>query len=270
MTRLPVGMIILLVVSALIFFGLAQRALDRMKLSDKAALLIIAGLIAGSFIDIPLWGGRFPVAVNVGGALIPLGLAIYLVATAGTGKEKARSLVGAVITALAIYGVGTLVMSGLPEPAGRFGYLDAIWLFPLVAGIVGYLSGRSRRGAFVSATLGVLLFDAGHYIWLANSGAPAARAIVGGAGAFDAVVISGIFAILLAEVVGEARERMAGGPTREGKAPSLASALRKPDLGEGNNLRDGQDEGEDKEKGSVRSLWRKRKREDKKDGGMLE
>ncbi|MCL6477531.1 MAG: DUF1614 domain-containing protein [Peptococcaceae bacterium] len=270
MTRLPVGMIILLIVSALIFFGLAQRALDRMKISDRAALLIIAGLIAGSFIDIPVWGGRFPVAVNIGGALIPLGLAIYLVVTAGTGREKARALVGAIITALAIYGVGTLVMSGLPEPAGRFGYLDAIWLFPLVAGIVGYLSGRSRRGAFVSATLGVLLFDVGHYIWLANTGAPAARIIVGGAGAFDAVVISGIFAILLAEVVGEVSERMAGGPTGEGKAPSLVSALRKPDLGEGKNLNDQRDEGEGKEKGHTGSLWRKIVRERNKDGGMLE
>jgi len=234
MTRLPAGIIILLIVSALIFFGIAQRALDRMKLSDKGALAIIAGLIIGSFIEIPILGGRFPLSVNLGGALIPLGLAIYLVSTAGTAKEKIRSLIGALVTALAIYGVGTLVMSGLPEPAGRFGFLDALWLFPLVAGIVGYLSGRSRRGAFVSAALGVLIFDIGHYVWLTTRGAAAGGAAgttaLGGAGAFDAVVISGIFAVMLAETVGEVRERMAGGPTNEGKAPSLASALRKPDI----------------------------------------
>lgn len=228
MNRLPVGMIILLIVSALIFFGLAQRALDRMKLSDKGALALIAGLIIGSFIDIPVWGGRNPVTVNVGGALIPLGLAIYLVATAGTRLEKTRALVGSVITALVIFGLGTRVMTGLPEPAGRFGFLDVMWLFPLVAGIVGYLSGRSRRGAFVSAVMGMILFDIGHYAWLLSRGAPAGRADIGGAGAFDAVVIAGIFAILLAETVGEVRERMAGGPTEEGKAPSLVSALRKP------------------------------------------
>lgn len=233
MTRLPVGMIILLVISALIFFGLAQRVLDRMKLSDKAALLLIAGLIAGSFIDIPLWRGRPPVTVNIGGALIPLGLAVYLVATAGTNRERFRSLAGALITALAIFATGTLVMNGLSEPAGRFGYIDALWLFPLVAGTVGYLSGRSRRGAFVSATLGVLLFDTGHYIWVASQGVQTAGITLGGAGAFDAVVISGIFAVLLAEVIGEIRERMAGGPSTAGKAPSLASALRKPDTEKG-------------------------------------
>lgn len=259
MTRFPTGIIILLIVSALIFFGLAQRALDRMKLSDRAALAVIAGLIIGSFIDIPLWGGRYPVTVNVGGALIPLGLAIYLVVTAGSAKEKIRSLVGAALTALVIYGVGTLVMRGLPEPAGRFGGLDALWLFPLVAGIVGYLAGRSRRGAFVSATMGLLIFDIGHYVWLASSGAPGGRADIGGAGAFDAVVISGIFAILLAETVGEIRERMAGGPTGEGKADSLVGALRKPGI-EG----DAGEDGGGKEKGFIN----KENSEEKKDGGM--
>ncbi len=237
MNRLPVGMIILLIVSALIFFGLAHRALDRMKLSDKGALAVIAGLIIGSFIDIPVWGGRNPVTVNVGGALIPLGLAIYLVATAGTRLEITRALVGSVITAAVIFGLGTRLMTGLPEPSGWFGVIDAVWLIPLVAGVVGYLSGRSRRGAFVSAVMGMILFDIGHYAWLATRGAPAGRADIGGAGAFDAVVVAGIFAILLSETVGEIRERMAGGPTEEGKAPSLVSALRKPGAGREENSR---------------------------------
>lgn len=231
MTRLPVGMILLLIVFALIFFGLAQRALDRMKLSDKGAMAVIAALIIGSFITVPVTGGRFPVTVNLGGALIPLGLAVYLIVTAGTAREKTRSVIGAFVAALAIYAAGTLLMTGLPEPAGRFGFIDALWLFPLVAGIVGYLAGRSRRGAFISATLGVIIFDLGHYIWLVSSGAPAGRADIGGAGAFDAVVISGVLAVLLAEAVGEIRERMAGGPTSGGRDPSLAGALKKPGLG---------------------------------------
>lgn len=230
MTRLPIGMIVLIIVSALIFFGLAQRALDRMKLSDKGALAVIAGLIVGSFITIPIVGGRFPVTINVGGALVPLGLAIYLLATAGTSKEWVRALFGSVVTAAAIFGIGTLIQSGTTvEPGGRYSYLDSLWMFPLVAGIVGYLAGRSRRGAFISATLGLVLFDVAHYIWLLNT-APRGRADIGGAGMFDAIVIGGIFAILLAEIIGEARERMAGGPTKKGKPPELAEALRKPDL----------------------------------------
>ena len=263
MTRLPVGMIFLLIVFALIFFGLAQRALDRMKLSDKGAMAVIAGLIIGSFITIPVTGGRLPVTVNLGGALIPLGLAVYLIATAGTAWEKTRSVIGAFVTALAIYAAGTLMMSGLPEPAGRFGFIDALWLFPLVAGIVGYLAGRSRRGAFISATLGVILFDLGHYIWLVSSGAPAGRADIGGAGAFDTVVISGVLAVLLAETVGEIRERMAGGPTVKDRDPSLAGALKKPGL-------DRESRDLEAEETAKSSRGKSGKRSEVKDGGMTD
>lgn len=264
MTRLPVGMILLLIVFALIFFGLAQRALDRMKLSDRGAMAVIAGLIIGSFITIPVVGGRLPVTVNLGGALIPLGLAVYLIATAGTAWEKTRSVIGAFVTALAIYAAGTL-MTGLPEPAGRFGFIDALWLFPLVAGIVGYLAGRSRRGAFISATLGVIIFDLGHYIWLVSSGAPAGRADIGGAGAFDAVVISGVLAVLLAETVGEIRERMAGGPTTGGRDPSLASALKKPGLDKENSDVEEKDTAAGSRTSNILG-----KRSEAKDGGMTD
>lgn len=269
MTSLPVGIIILFVVSALIFFGVAHRALDRMKLSDKAAFIVIAGLIVGSFISIPLMGGRFPLSVNIGGALIPLGLAVYLVVTAGSATEKIRSIIGAGVTALVIYLVGSLVMTGLPEPGGRFGYIDTLWFFPIIAGTVGYLAGRSRRGAFVSATLGILIFDIGYYIWALNIGAPAGRAIIGGAGAFDAVVISGILAIILAETVGEFRERLAGGPTVEGKTSSLVKALRKPDVHNDSNITVGEKVPDEDEK-EIRSgnLWKNEKRDNRKDGSM--
>ncbi|KJS17002.1 MAG: hypothetical protein VR69_06790 [Peptococcaceae bacterium BRH_c4b] len=241
MTRLPIGMIVLIIVSALIYFGLAQRVLDRLKLSDKGALIVVAALIAGSFITIPISGGRFPVTINVGGALVPLGVAIYLLVKAGTTKEWLRALVGSVVTTLAIWSVGSLMQRGATaEPGGRFGYIDSLWMYPLVAGIVGYLAGRSRRGAFISATLSLVIFDIGYYIWLLNSGAPAGRVDLGGAGMFDATVVAGIFAVLLAEAVGEVRERMAGGPTRKGKPPELASALRKP------NLAGGHEEGDTK------------------------
>ena len=53
MVNFPAGIIALLVVSILIYFGVAHRVLDRMRLSDKAALAIIAAIIVGSFIDIP-------------------------------------------------------------------------------------------------------------------------------------------------------------------------------------------------------------------------
>lgn len=225
MTNYPIGLIVLLVVSILILFGLAHRALDRMRLTDRAALVIIAALIIGSFIDIPVPGGRYPVFINVGGALVPVGLAIYLLVKAGTTREWVRALGASVVTGLSIFVIGSIVAG---DPADKFGFLDFLWVYPLVAGIVAYLAGRSRRSAFIAATLGVLYMDIGYYVWLVYSGAPAGRVLIGGAGAFDAIVIAGIFAILIAEVIGEVRERLQGGPKDEGRPEELLEGLRKP------------------------------------------
>jgi uncharacterized membrane protein len=227
-TRFSIGLIVLVVISMLIYFGLAHRALDRMRLSDRGALGIIVALIIGSFIDLPVPGGRYPVTVNVGGALVPVGLAIYLLVKAGTAREWIRALAASVVTAVAIFAVGSLLMQGIVEPGGRFEYLDSLWVYPLVGGTVAYLAGRSRRSAFIAATLGVLLMDIGYYFWLVSRGAPAGRVSIGGAGAFDAIVMAGILAILIAEVAGEVRERLQGGPATEGRPASLLKGLRKP------------------------------------------
>ncbi len=234
MERFPVGIIILIIASILIYLGLAQRALDRMRLSDRGALVVIAAIILGSFINIPLPFLPFTTSVNVGGALVPVGLAIYLLKGAGTAKEWTRALAGAVVTAVVVYVVGSLVNSGTTmEPAGRYAFIDAIYLYPLVGGIVAYLIGRSRRAAFIAATLGVLLVDVFHYVWLLNQGAPQNYAVaVGGAGAFDTIVLAGIIAILLAELIGESLERLAGGPRAEERPPELLKALKKPELNE--------------------------------------
>ena len=45
MPTLPVGTIALLVVTVLVYFGLAQRLLDRMRLNDRTTLLIIGAMV---------------------------------------------------------------------------------------------------------------------------------------------------------------------------------------------------------------------------------
>lgn len=232
MERYPIGIIILVIASVIIYLGLAHRALDRMRLSDRGALVVIAAIIVGSFINIPLPFLPFNTSVNIGGALVPVGLAIYLLTRAGSDKEWIRALVGTVATAVIVYGIGSLVNRGSTmEPAGRYAVLDAIYLYPLVGGIVAYIFGRSRRSAFIAATLGVLLVDIFHYVWLLTQGAPGSYTVsIGGAGAFDAIVLAGIIAVLLAEVVGESMERLSGGPSAKGRPPELVKGLKKPEL----------------------------------------
>lgn len=223
MTRLPLGTILLLVLSLLVYFGLAHRLLDRMRLTDRQALFVLGALILGSFIDIPLSRGRVEVSLNVGGALVPLGLAIYLLARAGTTKEWVRAAVATVATAGLIYYIGGFLMTNDPNEPGMI--LDPLYVYPLVAGVTAYILGRSRRAAFVAATLGVLGMDVIHYIWLSTTGT-AGTVHFGGAGAFDSVVFAGLVAILLAELFGETRERLQGGPVSEGRDPDLIKHLR--------------------------------------------
>ncbi|PKM89804.1 MAG: hypothetical protein CVU87_04115 [Firmicutes bacterium HGW-Firmicutes-12] len=232
MNRLPLGLILLVVVSILVYFGLAQRLLDRMRLSDKTALGVIAALIVGSFIDIPL--GQ-EVSINVGGALVPIGLAIYLLMKAGTTKEWVRSLLAAGATTAVIYVLGSYIMTG--EPSGRGLFLDPLYIYPLVGGTVAYLLGRSRRGAFVAGSLGVLGLDIVHWVWLSVTRTPG-TVNIGGAGAFDSIVVAGLVAVMLAEIVGETRERLQGGPESEGRDPDLIKNLKPMDK---NEKMDGED-----------------------------
>lgn len=215
---MPSGMIFLLVVAALVYFGVAQRVLDRMRLTDSQALLFIGLMIAGSFLQIPLFQGRTEVSVNVGGALVPLALVIYLFVKADTSAERVRALVASVVTAGVVYGVSQLTDFDPYQTT----FIDPIWLFSIVAGIVGYLSGRSRRASFIAGVLGILLTDLVHMVRSFSANLPT-RVAIGGAGVFDTVVIGGLIAVALAELIGETRERLQGGPEEREDVGTLAN-----------------------------------------------
>lgn len=218
MSNFPIGLISLVVVSILIYFGVAHRVLDKLRLSDRSALAVIVAIIIGSFIDIPL-GAR--ITVNAGGVIAVI-LAVYVWLGAGTGFEKARSLIAAVVVGLSLYLAGRYLGA---EPEQIF--IDPIYIYPLIAGVVGYLAGRSRRGAFFAAVMGVLSLDVTQYVYLIRSGLPG-TVHIGGAGAFDSLILAGILAVLLAELIGESLERIQGGPETEGRPPELIENLREP------------------------------------------
>lgn len=245
----PIGTIALVIVAALIYFGLAQRALDRLYLTDKAALAIIVAMILGGYIDIPISSGRVAASVNVGGAIIPVGLAVYVLSKAGTTKEWVRALVATVITAAVVYFVNNFVFSANPWQTGT-DVIDPIYMYPLLAGGTAYIAGRSRRSAFIAATLGVLLLDIVNYIVLMSRGIRGTVAI-GGAGVFDVIVLSGVIAVGLAEIIGETRERLQGGPATHGRDPELMSQLKNDNYGRNhdsfNDLHNPLDRGDDDE-----------------------
>ncbi|MFZ5943472.1 MAG: DUF1614 domain-containing protein [Bacillota bacterium] len=220
---LNLGLIVLISLSVLIYFGLAQRVLDRMGLTDKGAFLVIGALVAGSFVDIPITRGNIDITVNVGGGIVPIALAIYLIIHAGTTKEKIRAVLGAVITGIVIYYLGSILMKGGHDEFNTL--IDPIYIYPIVGGLIAYIAGRSRRAAFVAATIGVLFLDIFHTIYLFTARI-SGTVHIGGAGAFDSIVLAGIIAVLLAEIIGESRERLQGGPDSRGRDPQLIKNLK--------------------------------------------
>ncbi|MCL6591242.1 MAG: DUF1614 domain-containing protein [Firmicutes bacterium] len=200
-----IGIVILTGISILIFLGMAHRVLDRLYLSDRGGLLFIAALIAGSFIDIPVW--RNPsVTINVGGAILPVVLAVYVLSKAGSGKEWVRSITGIIITTGILYAINRFYHFDT-----RQGIIEPQYLWAILAGVAAYLAGRSRRLSFIIATLGIVAMD---IVYAFETGRRGINAItrIGGAGIFDTVIIAGILAVLLAEIIGESREALQGGP----------------------------------------------------------
>ena len=217
---MPAGMILLLIISILIFLGLAQRVLDRLGLTDRSALLFIAAMLLGGFLpDIPLSG---TLSINIGGGLIPIALVVHLFRRAGTTMERIRAAVAMIAAAAVTY----VVLKIFPlEPTQAF-LVDPLYLVALIAGIAGYLAGRSRRGAFIAGVGAIVLNDIFTRIELFARGAKS-NLTIGGAGIFDAVLVSGLIALGLAELVGEIRERLSGEPGR-GYPEELARGLREP------------------------------------------
>lgn len=202
------SMMILMILAVLVLGGLLQRVLDRMRLTDRTALLLIGAMIAGSFLpDIVI--GR--VSVNIGGALIPASICIWLVMTADTALEKGRALLCSLLTGGAVYALSRL----LPAEAEAMP-VEPMLLYALAGGLIAWLAGRSRRSAFISGVLGILIADTVSALVAWAQGTPV-QLMLGGAGIADAAVLGGVGAVLLCELTGEAAERLSRRAGRGGE-----------------------------------------------------
>ncbi len=200
---MPMGVILLVILEIIIYFGFAERMIRRMGL-NKTALLIFFGLmIVGSFIDIPISSSPL-ITINLGGAVVPVTLAIYILSKADKKVEVIRALVAALLAGTAIF-----ALTQFYRFEEGHTLIDTNYLFPIVSAVIAYLIGRSRKEAFVAGTLGFLIYDLIHVIRITFGGVPG-EADIGGAGAFDSIVLGGLLAVLLVELIGESRERLSG------------------------------------------------------------
>ena len=202
------------VVVALFVLDVVAYAYRRIGISEGALLSLVWLSLIGGLVNIPIarlrgpagpgvdevvvFGVRYRVprlrtpastilAVNVGGAVIPAGLSVYLLLTddlwwqAGVGVLFVTVVVHAV--ARPVPGLGIAVPALVPPVLAA---IAALLLAPTATAAVAYISG----------TLGTLIGGDVLHLWgLRDLGAGVAS--IGGAGTFDGVFLSGIMAVVL-------------------------------------------------------------------------
>ena len=206
---MPIGMYVLIGITALIFMGIAERALDRIRLSDRTAVLVLIAIIVTTLF-IPNIYITKNVAINIGGFVIPMILVVYLFFKAGTTKERVRCIVASLVTGVAIYVAQRFILPVEPEQLN----VDPNFVYSIIAGLIAYLAGRSRRTAFIAGITGVVISDIIQLIENIVYDIPAPT-LFGGAGGADTTFMAGVIALLLAEVIGEVRERLQGGTEKK-------------------------------------------------------
>jgi uncharacterized membrane protein len=211
----------LLVLLPLFLADAMLTALGKLGLSPTASLWVAIGIFAGGAVNIPikripreetlevatipLFGiGRLvprtvtrrtytTIAVNVGGCVIPSGLAVYeLMRIADASPALFASALGAVA-------LNTGVCYGLAEPVPERGIAMPALVPALVAVASAYVLAPDFAPplAFAAGVLGPLLgADLLHLGDIKQIGT--GMASIGGAGTFDGIVLSGLVATLLA------------------------------------------------------------------------
>jgi uncharacterized membrane protein len=167
----------------LIEFGILSYAYEKMGVKRRYVFLLLFLSLLGCYVNIPLHGGM---AVNLGGAVIPTILSLYLLVK---NSLYVRAVAGVAILSAVVYFVA--------RPVGGVGVQVPIFLPPLMAAAVALLLSRDHAAplAYISGTLGTLigadLLNLGN---MAGFQSPS----IGGAGTFDGVFLTGIIAVLLA------------------------------------------------------------------------
>jgi uncharacterized membrane protein len=204
-----------LVMLPFLMVGLIGEAFMKLGLSPGLMFWLLMLTLLGSLVNIPIYrfesrevmgeqvisyfGMRFRVphlkraqgtvlAVNVGGALIPLALSLYLISKIDFSVSLPILVAGVAV-----------VVNRLARPVRGLGIAVPGLVPPLVAALGAYLlcpPELRAPSAYIASTMGILIGADLLNLWqIRQLGAPVAS--IGGAGTFDAIFLSGIIAVLL-------------------------------------------------------------------------
>ncbi len=210
---LLVGLFLILFVFVVV--GALRQAYVSLGISSSAAMWLLFASLVGSYFNIPVavlpdeqvmsnkvidffgmqytvpavseWSGTV-IAVNVGGAVIPTLMSLYLLIT------RRLWLTGAIATAAV-----ALVLHWLATPVPGIGIAVPVFLPALVTAVVALLLSRENAAplAYIGGSMGTLIgADLTNLDKVRGLGVPVAS--IGGAGTFDGIFLTGILAVLLA------------------------------------------------------------------------
>jgi uncharacterized membrane protein len=204
-----------------------RYAYESVGISSNAAIFLLLATLIGSFFNIPItelppehvtsdqavdfFGVRYAVpvvsdwdgtviAVNVGGAVIPTLMSIYLLA------KRELWVKGLIATAIV-----ALIIHWMAYPVSGLGIAVPVFVPVVVTAIVAMLLSREDAAplAYIAGSLGTLIgADLTNLDKVRGLGAPVAS--IGGAGTFDGIFLTGILAVLLASLYARPRAAHAG------------------------------------------------------------
>jgi uncharacterized membrane protein len=207
----------LVLVVGLVFVGAVGLAFRQVGFSSEITVLILVATFFGSYVNVPLlklkamipiireeyvsFFGivfRIPqfeygetttlVAINMGGAIIPTLVSLYLL----------WKLPSATLYALIGIAIVATITHLVAKPVKGLGIATPAFIPPLTAALAAYIlpSGAPTIVAYVSGVLGTLIgADITNLHNIPKLGAKIAS--IGGAGTFDGIFLSGIIAALL-------------------------------------------------------------------------
>ncbi len=206
--------LILIFLFLFVYLGMISVALTKLGISPSTAFLILFLSIWGSMINIPIkvlseepvvsgevvsfFGVRYVIpviregrktilAVNLGGAVVPVLLSLYIVSRIGLTFD--------IVLATLIV---TVAVKWLARPVRGVGIAMPAFIPPLLAAFTALiLSPDSPAGvAYIAGTMGTLIgADILNIKKISGLGAPVAS--IGGAGTFDGIFLTGILAVIL-------------------------------------------------------------------------
>jgi uncharacterized membrane protein len=213
---------LLLVIVTLIELRVLKYAYERMGVPPRYVLGILLLSLLGSAVNIPVaefppekvlsgrvvtfygvpyvvpvvreWPGTI-LAVNVGGALVPVILSVYLLIK---NKFYVRGVLAVAVVAFFVH--------VLARPVPGVGISVPIFIPPIVAAFAAMALGwfQAPPLAYVAGSLGTLIgADILNLDKVQGLGAPVAS--IGGAGTFDGIFLTGIVAVLLSPVARPSR-----------------------------------------------------------------